>query len=69
MPLKSVKILYTDEIYLIFQNIYTTQSFKPLLFTQLLLFKYADVILTETIMVRILFLRRAYDDQRNAGSP
>ncbi len=41
----------------------------PLMFIQLLLFKYANVILTEKKMYDFNFLRRAYDDQRNAGSP
>ncbi len=48
MLLKSVKILSILYIGIIFPNIYTIQIIISLLCTQLLLFKYSNVILTET---------------------
>ena len=67
--LKRTKILYIFIYILYFQNFYAIYLCIPQMFIQLLLFKYANVILTEKKMYDFNFLRRAYDDQRNAGSP
>lgn len=49
--LKRTKILYIFIFILYFQNFYAIYLCMPQMFIQLLLFKYANVILTETITV------------------
>ena len=56
MPLKKYEnFVYNINIHLFSEYLYNT-FLLLLLFIQLLLFKYADVILTETEIVRYLFL-------------
>ncbi len=69
MSLKKYEnFVHNINIYYFSEYLYNS-FFYVLMFIQLLLFKYTDVILTETENVRFYSLRRTYDNQRNAESP
>ena len=69
MPLKKYEnFVHNINIYYFSEYLYNS-FFYILMFIQLLLFEYTDVILTETENVRFYSLRRTYDNQRNAESP